>query len=144
MPSSARRARASRTAASPLPSETIAVSIRGSLPMTPGRAPRPPAAQPLLAQPVDDDLVLLRILGVAPVLVVPRTAREVGALGAHAREGTLWYAVVVVVVVTPELLDGGELLGIEHLAAVRHVARIPLELRAHPVVHADVEVRQHQ
>src|SRR5579862_4265541 len=45
--------------------------------------------KPLFPQPVNDNLVLLGIFGVAAVLIVSRATREVGALGAHARQGAL-------------------------------------------------------
>ena len=53
-------------------------------------------------------------------------------------------AVAVDVEVAVERLDLLELLGAEHLAAIRHVVVVPLELRDHPVVHADVEIGQHE
>src|SRR5262249_8800334 len=74
---------------------------------------QPSCGQPLLAQAVDDDLVLLRIFGVAAVLVVSRAARKVGAFRADTRQRALRNAVVVVIVVAPELLDVRELLRVE-------------------------------
>ena len=101
-------------------------------------------AQELPLQPVEHDLVFLGILGVAAVLVVARAAREVRALRAHARKRAIRDAVVVPVEIAVEL---GELLDLflaQDLAAIRTIRVVPLELGAHPVVHADVEIRQHE
>src|SRR6185437_16667912 len=83
--------------------------------------------QPFLAQPIDDQLVVMRIFGVTAVLIVPRAAREVGALGMHAGQRPLWNAVAIVVVEAPETLDLRELLGIQYLAPVWTVALVPLK-----------------
>jgi hypothetical protein len=43
-----------------------------------------PGRVPLLQEPVDDELVVRRVLGVGTVLVVPGPAREIGGLRAHS------------------------------------------------------------
>ena len=98
---------------------------------------------PLLREPIDDLLVLGGVLGVAAVLVVAGAAHEVGAARVHARQRALRDAVAVDVDVAMERLGGLELLGRQHFAAVGAVRGVPVELAAHPVVHADVEVRHH-
>ena len=99
---------------------------------------------PLLHQPVEHDLVLGRILGVRAVLRVPRAAREVRRLRMHARQRAIGNAVTVLVEVAIELLELRDLLLAQHLAAIGAVAVVPLQVAAHPVVHADVEVRHHE
>ena len=102
-----------------------------------------PCGGELAQQPVEHDLVIGRVLGVGAELRVTRAAREVRALRVHAREGTIRNAVLVAVEVAVELLDLLQLRLAVDLAAVRLPAVVPLQVAAHPVVHADVEVRQH-
>ena len=89
--------------------------------------------------------VRLRVLGVVAEPVVARAARQVGALGVHARQRAPRDPVPVHVQIAVErprrLL---QLLRGQHLAPVRPVRVVPFELRHDPVVHPDVQVRQHE
>src|SRR5258708_21138522 len=48
-------------------------------------------------QPIEDDLVFGRILGISAILVVARAAREGGALGAHSLQSTIGYRIVLTI-----------------------------------------------
>ncbi len=98
----------------------------------------------LAREAVEHDLVLGRVFRVRAVLRVARAAREVGALRMHARQRAVGNAVAVHVEIAMELLHLLELLLRIHLAAIGDVAVIPLEIRTHPVVHADVEIGHHE
>jgi hypothetical protein len=52
--------------------------------------------------------------------------------------------VLVLIEIAIELVDFLQRLAIEHLAAIGHVRVVPLQIATHPIVHADVEVEQHQ
>jgi hypothetical protein len=103
-----------------------------------------PGPVELADQPVEHELVVGRVLGVTAVLVVSGAAGEVRALGRHARQRPVRDRVIVHVEVAVEFRQRLDLLLAEHLAAVGTVAVVPLQFGAHPVVHADVEVRQHE
>jgi hypothetical protein len=62
----------------------------------------------------------------------------------HTRQRALRDAVAVVIVIAPEVLGLLELLGRQHLAAVETARIVPGERAAEPLVHADVEVEQHE
>ena len=88
--------------------------------------------------------VLVAVLGVGAVAVVAGAAREVRALGMDSRQRAIRDAVAVDVEIAGEALRLLELLRRQHLAAIGPVAVVPGQLRDHPVVHADVEVAQHE
>ena len=62
---------------------------------------------------------------------------------AHAWKRAVRDAVVVPVEIAVELGELLDLLLAEDLAAIRTIRVVP-QARAHPVVHADVEIRQHE
>ena len=97
----------------------------------------------LARQPVEHDLVLGRILGVRAVLRVAGAAREIRALGMHARQRAIRNAVAVDVEIAVEFLELVDFFLRQHLAAIGHVVVVPFQIGAHPVVHADVEIRHH-
>ena len=95
-------------------------------------------------EPLHHVLVLGRDLGVAAELVVPRSAREERALRVHAGERARRHARLVFGRVASELGQRLELLLRQHLPPVGLVGVVPLEARDDPVVHADVEIGQHE
>ncbi len=95
----------------------------------------------LALQAIEHDLIFGRVFGVAAVLRVTRAAREIGALGMCAGQRAIGNGVAVLVEVAVELVDLLELFLGQHLAAVGHVGVVPFQVRTHPVVHADVEIR---
>ncbi len=99
----------------------------------------------LALQAIEHDLVVVRVLGVAAVLVVTGAAREIRALRMHAGQRAVGDRVFVQIEIAVEL--GRQLFDLflrQHLAAIRLVALVPVEDGTHPVVHADVEIRHHE
>ena len=78
------------------------------------------------------------------MLVVPRSAHEVGTFGAHTGNGARRDPVSIGVEIPREPRQSRERLRIEHLAAIGPVVVVPGEPRHHPVVHPDVQVRCHE
>src|SRR5690554_2258029 len=89
-------------------------------------------------------LPVVRALGVAGELVVARAAPEPGTAGVGvAGQRAVGDAVAVHVLVTRPTFYLGQLLGVQYLAALHGRGGV-VERLAHPVVHADVQVGQHQ
>ena len=92
---------------------------------------------------IDDFLILVRNFGVAAELVMARTTSEICAFRMHARaecgprrqfRSQACTAGTVVIVSVPRRQDS---------PAVRPIGFVPPEPRHYPVVHADVEIGQH-
>ena len=98
----------------------------------------------LAGEPIHHLLVFVGDFGVAAELVVTRAAREKRAFGVDAGQRTRCDRVVVFGRVAEELLHLFEFFAGEHLSAVGLVAVVPLEPRYDPVVHADVEIGEHE
>ena len=130
---------ASRTAPSQLPTlddADLAVALADDL----GLRHIARGRRKFALQPVEHHLVLDGILRVGPVLVVSRAAREVRPLGTDAGQGAVRDRVIVAIHVAVELVEARDLLRRQHLAAVGSVRIVPLQVLAHPIVHADVEI----
>ena len=98
---------------------------------------------PFPAQAIQDLLVLAGVLSVAAIHVVTGTAGKEGPPGMLARQRAVRDAVAVHVQVAIEGFHFLKLLGAQDLAAVGPVPVVPGQLLAHPVVHAQVQVRKH-
>ncbi len=144
MPRSASVSTASRTARSQPPTVTMPKRRVGLL-ADDRRGHRLGRGLVLARQAVHHFLVLVGDLGVAAELVVARAAREERALRVHAGQRARRDVVAVLGRVAEELRHRLELGGAEHAAAVRAIASRPSRRRGHdPVVHADVEIGQHE
>ena len=143
MPSAASRSSASMQAAWQPPTVTRPTRAPGAL-----RDDRlrhgAGGALNLAVDAVDHLDVLVAVLGVGAEAVVARAAGEVRALRMDARQRAGGDAVAVAVEIAGEGLDLVELLRGQHLAAIRPIGVVPRQLRDHPVVHADVEIGQHE
>ncbi len=98
----------------------------------------------LARKPIHDALVFIGLLGIAGSIVVARTAREVRSLrmlGAGQR--TPADGVAVHVPVARKAAQPLEVFSGEHLAAVERLFRI-LKRLGHPVVHAQIEIGEHE
>ena len=98
----------------------------------------------LAFQAIEDDLILGRVLGVAAVLRMAGTSREVRPLRMNAGQGSIRNRIAILVHVPIELIELLDLFLRQHLAAIGLVAIVPFEDRAHPIIHADIEIRHHE
>ena len=90
--------------------------------------------------------VLVAVLGIGAEAVVAGAAREVRALR-DARPGSVRYGDAVAVDVEIAVRSSSAASSSarrQHLAAIGPVAVVPGQLGDHPVVHADVEIAQHE
>ncbi len=73
---------------------------------------------------------------------MPGTAREIGSLRVRAGQRAIRYSVTVDVEVPIKRIHFVQVFRGQNLAPIVHVILVPLELRHHPVIHADIEVGQ--
>ena len=96
-------------------------------------------------QAVHHFLILVRHFGVAAELVVAGAAREECALRMHAGQRARRDVVLVLAAYsggTSRIFSSS--FRVQHAAAIGPVGVVPGEARHHPVVHADVEIGQHE
>ena len=98
---------------------------------------------PFSPQAVEHLLVLLWILGIASVLVVAGTPGEETAARMNPGKRTEANTVAVGVLVPVKIFKVFQFLLVQNLAAVGFVGRGPGKFRAGPVIHADVQIGQH-
>ena len=98
----------------------------------------------LASQALHHPRIHFRALGIARRFVVTRAASEEDAFGVlHARQRAPGNPVAVHVAIALELGQLRQRLVVQHLAAIP--ARLGIGERiAHPIVHAQVEIRQHE
>ena len=95
-------------------------------------------------EPVHDFLVLIRDLGIATELVMAGTTGEERALRVNPRQRPCRNCRTFFRQVPEEFVHLLQLFRCQYFAAVRNVSIVPLQLRRHPVVHADIEVGQQE
>ena len=98
---------------------------------------------PLDQQAIHNVLIFVRVLGVGAKLRMARSACEIRTLRMRAWQRAIRNAVSVHIEVAIEGLRLLQVFRRQDLAAIRHMVFIPRELGNHPVVHADIEIRQH-
>ena len=98
---------------------------------------------PLHEKPIDDLLILCGVLRIGTVLIVPRPTREIRTFRMLARQGPICNTIPILIQVPLEPLHRFKVFSGKHLAPVRLIVHVPLQVRAHPVIHSDIEIGQH-
>ena len=95
---------------------------------------------PFAKQAIDYILVFCGIFGIATVLGVSRSACEVGPFWVYPRQGSIRDTIFIDIEVTMEFLHLFELCGAKNFTSVRNVALVPFQIRAHPIVHPNIQI----
>ena len=88
-------------------------------------------------------LVVGGILRVGTVPGMSGPTGEVRSFRMFARDGPVCYAITVHVDIAIKFVHRLKIFRRQNLAFVRLIIIVPLEIRTHPVIHSDIEVRHH-